>query len=83
MQVSTQNLRNKEVRSELYRIVHEECAKLNVQPKNYFNIFLDGKYTGEQVMMPEENTEAFKKVMAAINLAFGKEVGVTYRSLYV
>lgn len=78
-----ENRRNKDLRDNLQNIVIEECRNGCIKHEIIYNVFADGKNTGEQISMPDKELPVFENIISRFSEFAGKEVGATHRNLYL
>lgn len=83
MSLRTQNLKNRDLKDKIKKVVLEVCAEENVEPVNRYNIFFAGKNTGEQVKLPDEKSSAWEKVTLRISAVYNLNVSFTHRNMYL
>lgn len=83
MSLATENLKNRQLRGNLQKIVQEECSKANIEAKNEYNLFVGVKNTGEQVKLPDAATEVYNVILERFKENCKTEVYVSHKNLHV
>lgn len=80
--VAKENLKNRQIRTNLEKIISEECANSGAVPKNTYNIFVGVKNTGEQVTLPDTEW-VVEKICKRFENENNCRVFVNYKSITI
>lgn len=80
MSLEKQIRRNRNVRQKVERIVRQECLEKGIKQTVNYNMFVNGKNTGEIVMLPERLKD---QICETISNQLKYTVSLSHRNMYV